>query len=265
MTDIRDQIFLGIADRLFHADLTAERDGVLSGVCAAQTRAEQMGIELKFYAAEGDKLIRGKAFAELAATPKKMTMAEDTIIGLLAKYSGVATAAARAVRLADGKLRVVSGSSKKMPPEIKSGIRQAIHTGGADTCISPVPMVYLDKNYIRMLGSIRAALEAVQDMRDRVKVVQVKGTMGSIEAEVEEAAANGCGVVMVDTGRIGDAVCGSQTLARLHMRKDVRIAFAGGIRLADIPAIVTQDIDMLCIGREIVDAPLLDMRLDVRV
>ena len=43
----------------------------------------------------------------------------------------------------------------------------------------------------------------------------------------------------------------------------VKIAFASGIRLSDIPALAGEDIDILDIGRPVLDAPLFDMRLDV--
>jgi nicotinate-nucleotide pyrophosphorylase (carboxylating) len=35
------------------------------------------------------------------------------------------------------------------------------------------------------------------------------------------------------------------------------------VRLTDIPDLTNWDIDILCIGKEIVDAGLLDMKLDV--
>jgi nicotinate-nucleotide pyrophosphorylase (carboxylating) len=47
------------------------------------------------------------------------------------------------------------------------------------------------------------------------------------------------------------------------MRGKVNIAFGGDIRLGNIDELKTLDIDILDIGRQIVDAPLLDMRLDV--
>jgi len=35
------------------------------------------------------------------------------------------------------------------------------------------------------------------------------------------------------------------------------------VHLKDIPSLASQGADVLCIGKEIVDAPLLDLKLDV--
>jgi nicotinate-nucleotide pyrophosphorylase (carboxylating) len=43
----------------------------------------------------------------------------------------------------------------------------------------------------------------------------------------------------------------------------VRVAFAGGIRLEDIPELADLGIHILDIGAAVVDAPLLDMKFDV--
>ncbi len=48
------------------------------------------------------------------------------------------------------------------------------------------------------------------------------------------------------------------------LRSQVRLAFAKGIRIEDIPELTQCGIDILDIGCAILDAPLLDMRLDVR-
>ena len=52
-----------------------------------------------------------------------------------ASRSAAATAARTAVLLADGRAEIVSGSWKKMPPEIKGLVRRAIEAGDASCLI----------------------------------------------------------------------------------------------------------------------------------
>ena len=47
------------------------------------------------------------------------------------------------------------------------------------------------------------------------------------------------------------------------LRSGVEVAFAGGVQLGDIEALAEIGVDVVDVGRPIVDAPLLDMRLDV--
>ena len=141
MRDIRDDLFRSIYGRRFRAALTAERAGVLAGTEAAKAQADELGIELELCKADGEDLMHGERIGTLVAAAKQVALAEERMIGALAKASGIATAARTAVLMADGRAEIVSGSWKKMPPQIKELIRGAILTGGANCRIAEQPMI----------------------------------------------------------------------------------------------------------------------------
>lgn len=261
--DVRDLLFQGMEDKKFRAVLTAERSGVLSGVEAARACAKALGIVLELCKSEGDELSHGERFGNFLASPKQIAMAEEQIIGTLAKASGIATAARTAVQLADGRVRIVSGSWKKMPPEIKEMVRTATASGGAAFRICQPPMAYLDKNFIRMFGSIPAALDACQRLPGFTRVVQIRGMTAGIEEETVQAVDGGAAILMVDTGELADLERCLTALGRLGGKRPAEVAFAGNVRLTHIPELAERGADILCIGKEIVDAKLLDMKLDV--
>lgn len=263
MPDIRDVIFQNISRCTYRAALTAEKEGILSGVEDAVKKAEEIGVQLVWSGQEGEPLRKGVVFAEILAGPKEIALAEEQLIGTLAKASGIATAAAQAVALAKGKVDIVSGSWKKMPPVMKDQVRRAIATGGAAFRICEQPMLYIDKNFIRMLGSIPAALEAADTLTESTKVIQIKGLFCSVEEETRQAVEGGAKILMVDTGDLRDLDACREELIRMNCRDYVQIAFAGNVHIADIPVMTDHGMDILCIGKEIVDADLLDMKLDV--
>lgn len=263
MEDIRDVIFKGIIDKEFEAVITPERDGILSGVSEANEQIAEIGIKLRWYKNEGDVIKKGEHIAVVTATPKKIAIAEEKIIGTISKYSGIATAARKAVDSAQGRVRIVSGSWKKMPPAIKNGVRNAIVAGGASFRICNKQMIYLDKNYIRMLGSIPDTLDAVKDFVGYTKVIQIRGEKLSIEEETKLSAENGCNFLMVDTGNLEDFKRCSAFVDKMGIRDRVEIAFAGNVKISNMETYISLGIDVLCIGKEIVDAPLLDMKIDV--
>lgn len=263
MQDIRDVIFHEIRERKYHAVLLPEADGVLSGVEDAARKAAELGLEWRSTSREGGILSRNESFAELVGTPKQLALAEECIIGLLSKPSGIATAARRAVSASGGRVRIVSGSWKKMPPDMKTAVRRAIVSGGASFRICEQPMLYLDKNFIRMFGSIRAALEAAAGLKEITKVVQIKGIDCSIEEETRQAVKGGADILMVDTGNPQDVKACRKQMAAMPQEKKRRVAFAGNVKIAQIPSLAEKGIDILCIGKEIVDAGLLDMKLNV--
>jgi len=125
------------------------------------------------------------------------------------------------------------------------------------------PFVYLDKNYVEIFGGVGESLRAVANMTDRVKVVQLRGRRKSIELEACEAVEHGAHVLHVDSGSPDDAERVSRKLKCSGTRNRVRIAFSGDVRLEHMDELKALDIDILDIGRGIVDAPLLDMRMEV--
>jgi len=188
---------------------------------------------------------------------------EDILIGIIAKASGVATAARKAVNVARGKTRVVCGAWKKMPIEIKDLLREAILIGGVGIRLVDKPFIYIDKNYVRMFGGIRQALEAVKYLYDRVKAVQVRGEFKDITEEALEALRYGADIIMVDTGNIKDLERVCKTLEKAGLRNNVQIAFGGNVKIEQVPEIAEKGADIVDIGKEIIDAPLLDLKLDV--
>lgn len=263
MTDIRDIIFSDIGHKKFRAVLTAERSGILSGVEEALSKAAELEIDLELCKKEGDNVGHGERIGNILAYPKQIALAEECLIGTLAKASGIATAARTAVQLADGKIEIVSGSWKKMPPQIKNLVRTAITTGGASFRITTPPMIYMDKNFIRMLGSVKKALDACAAFPDYTKVVQIKGMEETIENETAQAIEGGAGILMVDSGKLEDLDRCLIKVNELGAGKKAKIAFAGNVKLINIPELAQRGADILCIGKEIVDAQLLDLKLDV--
>ena len=100
-------------------------------------------------------------------------------------------------------------------------------------------------------------------MNGIVKVVQVRGRYWDIASEACEAAMAGAGIVFIDSGNPRDIESVSQRLRSLGLRNRVELAFGGGIKLEAIDLLKRMDVDILDIGRQIVDAPILDMRLEI--
>ena len=258
-TDLREMIFAGLKGRTFSAALTATAPGVLAGVAQAGAHAESLGIRLTWRRAESAWLEPGTVIAHLEGSAQALASGEERLLGCLCKASGIASAARRAGDLAAGRVRVVCGAWKKTPPEMKMLVRQAVAAGGLQSRIVDGPFVYLDKNYVRMLGGISATLQAVRAL-DGVKVIQVRGEEAPLDQETRLACQAGAGVVMVDSGRRQDAVA---ALAAAQAFPGVQVAFAGGVRLEHIPELADLGLHILDIGVAIVDAPLLEIKLDV--
>jgi nicotinate-nucleotide pyrophosphorylase (carboxylating) len=263
VSDLREEILKDVAGARVTACIVADEPGVVAETVAAVEQAIRLGLSVSFVLDEGTGIAAGDRIIEFEGTPESVARAEELLMGLMAKASGIATAAARFVEKAGGRPEIVCGAWKKMPPSQKDSIRRAIITGGARFRICSEPFIYLDKNYIEMLGGIGPSLEAVARLNGHARVVQLKGRYGDIADEACEACEAGADILSIDTGRSADVERAARALTGRRLRDRVRIAFAGGIRLDEMEGLKQLDVDIVDVGREVVDAPLLDMRMEV--
>jgi nicotinate-nucleotide pyrophosphorylase (carboxylating) len=263
VVDLRDKIFGSIADKSLTAYVVANDDGIIAETEVAAQEAERLGLIVEAILKEGTPVLKGNEIGRFRGTPKHIAMAEEVLMGLMAKPSGIATAMHRFIEKTGQKPQIVCGAWKKMPPPLKDSIRRAIKVGGGFFRITPEPFIYLDKNYIEMLGGVHKCLGAVSGLTGFVKVAQLKGRYKDISEEACMAIHHGAKIIFIDTGQKEDIRRVSDALNSLGIRDHVKIAFGGNVQLTDIEELKTMDIDLLDIGRAIVDAPLLDMRLEI--
>jgi nicotinate-nucleotide pyrophosphorylase (carboxylating) len=135
---------------------------------------------------------------------------------------------------------------------------------GGSGRISNVPFLYLDKNYVRIFGSVRKTLEAVAPMQGFVRAIQLRGLVEDIALEARSAIELRAEILMVDSGRLEDLDLVARLVREAGRREQTTIAFAGDIAMEDIAEVVTHDVDILDIGRAVLDAPIVDIKFDVR-
>ncbi len=261
--DLRLDIFRNNLDMICCAEVVAEADGIISGIEQAKELSAVLELTFKAQKTAGDSIHKGERVCLLTGDPIALLKAEEMILGALSKSSGIASAANFARKVAAGHFRIVCGATKKMPHFLKMTIRKAISDGGIDMRMAHQPFVYLDKNYVRIFGSLQKTMDAVTTL-GRPVVIQVRGETGPISEEAILVAERGAATVMVDTGKVSDLDLVSAALKKAGLRSRVDLAFAGNLKLSDLNGLIEKDIDAIDIGYGIVDAPCLPMRFDVQ-
>ncbi len=262
--DVRAFLFQPLLGKVFTADLTAAEPGILAGASLAHECASGLGISVLHRLAEGSNLQPGTSVLGLRGTAEQIARAEEELLGCIGKPSGVASAARRFSDLACGRARIVCGAWKKVAHEIRKQLRDAIVSGGAGLRLVDQSFIYLDKNMIRMFGGIAEAAGRARSMNGRVVAVQVRGEYGPIAEEAMSACGAGADVLMVDTGIVKDLREVVGAVLCQGCRQRVKIAFGGGVTLGVVEEVIASGADIIDIGRAIIDAPILDFRLDVQ-
>lgn len=261
--NVRDLIFLKVKGIKFLAHITSQDEGILSGTRWLRRACKTLGIDLKKCKKDGEKVRQSDIIAVLEGNPKQMALGEEELIGWISKSSGIATAARKAKATTGKRLKVVSGAWKKMPIPIKDLIRQAILDGGIYYRISEEPFIYLDKNYVKILGGVKEALLSVKNSKHVTKIIQLKSKGKRLCQEALVASQLGTHIIMIDTGYKEDIKMVDLVLRKQRLRRRVKIAFGGNIKIEDLKMLRKFPVDIVDIGKAIVDAPLLDMRMDI--
>ena len=257
-----DQLFGDLKGRRLQATLRSQEEGCVAGIPLAKEAAKALGLEAGWKKESGAGVAVGEEIACFRGTAESVVRLENVIIGLLGKSSGIASAARKAKKIAEGKVHLVSGGWKKHPFLIKEIIREAVAAGGVDVRLIAPPFLYLDKNFVRIFGGVARALKAVAS-HSVPKVIQVRGEFGSIAQEAREAIRHGARVIMVDTGCCEDLDEVLRVMKEDKASPGVQTAFAGGIKIEEIPLLIQKGVDILDIGAAILDAPWLEMSYDV--
>lgn len=261
--DVRDQLFEALAGRTFAIAIVPTEPAVLAGARSVASGALEIGLDVEWLARDGQRIEPGTAVCRARGDAWQVSRAEEHLVALVGKSSGVATAAARLVEVSRGRARVVCGAWKKVPPELRADLRYAASVGGVGLRVLDRPFVYLDKNHVRMLGGVGAAVRQARRVPGRAVVVQLRGETAPIAEEARQAAAEGAEVLMVDTGRLADLAEVARLAASARLPPGVEIAFAGGVSEASLPAAIDAGAAVVDVGRAILDAPMIDFRLDV--
>ncbi len=260
--DVPALLLKNMMNRKVRAKIVSTDAGVVAGIEEMERQAVALGLEVHVNCRSATKVVPESEVASLKGDPLQIVKGEDCLLGIISKASGIATAARQAVALA-GNVQVVSGGWKKVPPGMKEYVREGLMAGGVGIRILPDPFVYLDKNYLRLFGSLESEINAARTFPGRSIVVQLRGETAEIGKEATRAARLGATAIMVDTGSIGDLRKCSLSLTQAGLRDRVKLVYGGGVQLSDLTELAKEDVDIVDVGRAILDAPLLDFRYDV--
>jgi nicotinate-nucleotide pyrophosphorylase (carboxylating) len=246
------------ADLRTTAEIRARETGVIAGLDAALLAFDVLapGDTLAaIHVHDGGAVTPGSLVASLEGPARVLLTGERTMLNLLNRLSGIATATHKLVDLVRGtKAHVVD--TRKTTPGLRALEKYAVRCGGGGNHRFGLDDAVLIKdNHLALAGSIR---EAVRRVRAR------SGHMVKIEVEVDtldqlrEALAEPIDAVLLDNMT-------PQQLAEAVRVVDgnVLTEASGGIRPETIAAIAASGVDLISVGWLTHSAPALDLGLDI--
>jgi nicotinate-nucleotide pyrophosphorylase (carboxylating) len=248
------------ADLETTAQIVSREDGIVAGLDAALLAFELLSpgaVRSTIHLPDGNAVAKGGVIADLSGSARVLLTGERTMLNLLGRLCGIATATHRLVQLCAGtRAHVVD--TRKTTPGLRVLEKYAVRCGGGSNHRFGLDDAVLIKdNHLALAGSIH---EAVSRVRTHT------GHMVKIEVEVDtldqlrEALREPIDAVLLDNMKLDT------------LREAVRIVdgkvlteASGGIRPETIAAVAAAGVDLISVGRLTHGAPALDIGLDIEL
>ena len=243
--------------------IVARERGVVAGLpLAAMVLAETAAItsggdvECDVVAAEGDLVERGTVLAELRGPAATILTAERTILNIISRISGVATATRAWADVLDGTDTTVL-DTRKTTPGLRALEKYAVRAGGGtNKRMGLYDVAMIKDNHKLAAGSISAAYERI---RERFPDVPIQVEVTTV-AEALEAVGVGARFIMCDN--MSPALLSETIEAISATGETVEVEATGGLTLEKAPAYAATGVDYLSVGALTHSAPILDIALD---
>lgn len=252
---ITAELVSGLSGR-YCATVSPTEPGLVAGTALIEPATTDPTGRWDLVVTDGDRVDAGQPLVRIEGTAWEISVAEDHVMGVLGFAGGIARRGVEIKSQAPQGLQVVCGGWKKLPVALKPALRAGLDVAGLPHRLLDGDFVYVGKNQVAMFGGVAAAVQAACELRNgpvSVQVVDVAEALAAVDA--------GAGVVMVDTGCIGDLESVSTELRRGGAV--VRIAYAGGVDGTQLRRIADAGADIVDIGRAVLNAPLWDLHLQV--
>jgi nicotinate-nucleotide pyrophosphorylase (carboxylating) len=245
------------AERQATAQVVAREAGIVAGIDASMLAFELLGggVDVDVRADDGHRVEPKTVIANLRGNARTLLTGERTMLNLLGRLCGIATATRRLSGLVAGtRAHVVC--TRKTTPGLRVLEKYAVRCGGGSNHRFGLDDAVLIKdNHLALAGSIR---KAVRSVRERV------GHMVKIEVEVDtldqlqQALEEPIDAVLLDNMspeqlREAVAIVGGRVLTEA----------SGGIRPETIRAVAESGVDLISVGWLTYGAPALDIGLDI--
>lgn len=244
------------------AEIIAKEKGIVAGLEEAFVFTETFGLQAKALAEDGSEISEKTRVLQVQGDAATLLSIERTLLNLLSRMSGIATATNRLVeklRRAGYQTRVAS--TRKTAPGLSAFDKKAVMIGGGDAHRWGLDdMILIKDNHIAIAGSVKQALEKVRRKASFSKKVEVEVTG---VGQVLEAVNAGADIVMLDNFASKQARKAIDLLKKSKVRDRVMVEASGRITEQNILEYAAAGVDIVSLGAITQSVQALDMSLEI--
>jgi len=244
------------------AQIIAKESCIVAGLYEMKLLFETLGIEVVKSVKDGDEVEAGTVIAEIIGDSHAVLMAERTVLNLLTRMSGIATATKRLLdKVKNHGRNIRIAATRKTAPGLRYFDKRAVAIGGGDTHRFRLDDAILIKdNHIFIAGGVENALKRVHSRVSFTKKVEIEVKKPE---EALLAAKLGADIIMLD-GMTPEKVKETmELLNRSNLRDRVLIEVSGNITEENITEYAKLEPDVISLGALTHSAKAVDMSLEI--
>jgi nicotinate-nucleotide pyrophosphorylase (carboxylating) len=244
------------------ASIIAKESGTVAGIEETLILAEALGLEGEAYVSDGAEIERGQAFLKVSGDAQTILSAERTMLNLLSRMSGIATATKRLVeKLREARMATKVAATRKSAPGLLYFDKKAVLLGGGDPHrLHLDDMVLIKDNHIAVIGSVEAAVKKAKLNSSFAKKIEVEVTK---VADALIAAKAGGDIVMLDNFSPKQVKQVVESFKKAGFFGRVLLEASGGITESTLVDYASTEVDVLSLGELTHSVKVLDLSLEI--
>ncbi len=249
------------AGLMVEAAVVAKEVGIAAGIEETAILAESLGLSVKMEVVDGDEIKNGKVILRISGDAQAILSAERTMLNLLSRMSGIATATRKVVeKLRKAKSTAKIAATRKTAPGLLYFDKKAVLIGGGDPHrLRLDDMILVKDNHIVIAGSVEDAVKKAK-AASFSKKIEVEVTSATDAVKAAEAGAD---IIMLDNfspKQIREAV---GALKKAGFFGKILVEVSGGITVENLLEYASAQVDTISMGALTHSAEALDISLEV--
>jgi nicotinate-nucleotide pyrophosphorylase (carboxylating) len=244
------------------AAVVAKEAGIAAGIEETVILAESLGLSVKAEVADGEKIRNRQIIMKISGNAQTILSAERTMLNLLSRMSGIATATRRlAEKLSKANSTAKIAATRKTAPGLLYFDKKAMLIGGGDPHrLHLDDMILVKDNHIAIAGSVESAVKRAKQNASFSKKIEVEVTSVTDALKAAEAGAD---IIMLDNfspKQIKEAV---EALKKAGFFGKILVEVSGGITEQNLLEYASTQVNIISMGALTHSVQALDVSLEI--
>jgi len=251
------------SDLTVEAEVLSNEAGVAAGIEETTVLAESLGLSVKVQVSDGEETKKGQVMLKIFGDARTILSAERTMLNLLSRMSGIATATRKLVeKVRKARLDTRIAATRKTAPGLLYFDKKAVLVGGGDPHrLHLDDMVLIKDNHLAVSRNIETAVQLAMQNASFTRKIEVEVTN---VADALKAAKAGADVIMLDnfSPKLIRETIGLLKEAGFHEK--ILLEASGGITQENILEYAQTQVNIISLGELTHSVRALDVSLEIK-